>query len=51
MDEVASGRYPVQRILSGEVALDGGLGDVFERLLDPAGDTLKIVIDVSPPPA
>jgi (R,R)-butanediol dehydrogenase / meso-butanediol dehydrogenase / diacetyl reductase len=46
MDEVASGRYPVQRILSGEVAFDDGLGDVFEGLLAPTGDALKIVIDV-----
>ncbi|HEX5191986.1 MAG TPA: alcohol dehydrogenase catalytic domain-containing protein [Solirubrobacteraceae bacterium] len=51
MDEVASGRYPVQRILSGEVALDDGLTGVFERLLDPAGDALKVVIDVSSPAA
>jgi (R,R)-butanediol dehydrogenase/meso-butanediol dehydrogenase/diacetyl reductase len=48
MDEVASGRYPVQQILSATVPFDDGLTDVFERLLDPAGDAIKIVIDVSP---
>ncbi len=48
MDEVASGRYPVEQILSATVPFDDGLSDVFERLLDPAGDALKIVIDVSP---
>jgi (R,R)-butanediol dehydrogenase/meso-butanediol dehydrogenase/diacetyl reductase len=51
MDEVASGRYPVQRILSATVPFDDGLTDVFERLLDPAGGALKLVIDVSGPTA
>jgi (R,R)-butanediol dehydrogenase / meso-butanediol dehydrogenase / diacetyl reductase len=47
MDEVAEGRYPIERILSGEVGLDDRLGGVFDRLLDPSGDALKILIDVS----
>ena len=46
MELVASGRYPVQRILSGTVAFDGGLGSVFERLLDPAGSELKLLVEV-----
>lgn len=47
MDEVASGRYPVERIISREVPLDDGLSDVFEHLLDPSGDALKVLIAVS----
>lgn len=46
MELVASGRYPVQRILSGTVAFDDELPAVFERLLDPAGDALKVIIEV-----
>lgn len=48
MELVASGRYPVQRILTANVPFDDGLVDVFQRLLDPSSDALKIVIDVSP---
>jgi (R,R)-butanediol dehydrogenase/meso-butanediol dehydrogenase/diacetyl reductase len=46
MGLVASGRYPVQKILSGTVGFDDGLAAVFERLLDPAGSELKVIIEV-----
>jgi (R,R)-butanediol dehydrogenase/meso-butanediol dehydrogenase/diacetyl reductase len=46
MGLVASGRYPVEKILSGTVPFDDQLPRVFERLLDPAGDELKVIIEV-----
>jgi (R,R)-butanediol dehydrogenase/meso-butanediol dehydrogenase/diacetyl reductase len=47
MELVATGRYPVEKILSGTVGFDDGLPSVFERLLDPAGDELKVLIEIA----
>jgi (R,R)-butanediol dehydrogenase/meso-butanediol dehydrogenase/diacetyl reductase len=50
MTEVAAGRYPVERILTSTVGFDDGLPSVFERLLDPGGDELKVLIEVAQTP-
>ncbi|MGA8337941.1 MAG: zinc-binding dehydrogenase, partial [Solirubrobacteraceae bacterium] len=46
MDEVASGALPIDRVMTGRVTMENAVADGFERLLDPAGDAIKILVDV-----
>jgi (R,R)-butanediol dehydrogenase/meso-butanediol dehydrogenase/diacetyl reductase len=46
MDEVAAGALPIDRVLTGRVTMENAVADGFERLLDPGGDAIKILIEV-----
>jgi (R,R)-butanediol dehydrogenase/meso-butanediol dehydrogenase/diacetyl reductase len=46
MGAVAAGMYPVERLISGEVTIDTAVAAGFERLLDPAGDAVKVLVDL-----
>jgi (R,R)-butanediol dehydrogenase/meso-butanediol dehydrogenase/diacetyl reductase len=46
MDEVASGALPIDRVMTGRVTMENAVADGFERLLDPSGDAIKILIEV-----
>jgi (R,R)-butanediol dehydrogenase/meso-butanediol dehydrogenase/diacetyl reductase len=46
MDEVASGALPIDRLMTGRVTMENAVADGFERLLDPAGDAIKILVEV-----
>jgi (R,R)-butanediol dehydrogenase/meso-butanediol dehydrogenase/diacetyl reductase len=46
MAEVASGALPVDRVMTGRVAMEDAVARGFERLLDPAGDEIKILVDI-----
>jgi (R,R)-butanediol dehydrogenase/meso-butanediol dehydrogenase/diacetyl reductase len=48
IDLVASGILPVERIVTSEVRLADAVHSAFEVLVDPAGDQVKIVLDVVP---
>ena len=42
--QVASGRFPVERIVTGEVAIADAVHAGFDALLDPAGTEVKILV-------
>jgi len=42
--QVASGRFPVERIVTGEVAIADAVHAGFDALLDPAGTQVKILV-------
>jgi len=44
---VASGALPVERVVTGVVALGEAVEEGFDALLDPAGDQVKILVDPS----
>lgn len=46
MAAVVSGRFPVERVITGEVGIDAAVSDGFEPLLDPAGDAVKVLVDL-----
>jgi (R,R)-butanediol dehydrogenase/meso-butanediol dehydrogenase/diacetyl reductase len=46
IEEVVSGRYPVERVISGKVTLDTAVRLGFDRMLDPDGGAVKVLIDV-----
>lgn len=46
MAEVASGTLPIDRVMTGRVAMEDAVAGGFERLLDPAGDEIKILVDI-----
>jgi len=43
---IASGRFPVEKIVTDIVALDDAIERGFKPLLDPAGDQLKILLRI-----
>lgn len=47
MGEVACGALPIDRVMTGRVPIIDAVSDGFERLLDPSGDELKILVDIS----
>lgn len=46
MGEVASGALPIDQVMTGRVAMEDAVADGFERLLDPSGDDIKILVDI-----
>ncbi len=49
METIASGAFPVERIVTSVVPLEDAIALGFDRLLDPQGSELKVVLDVSEP--
>ena len=47
MNEVASGALPIDQVMSARVKMEDAVADGFERLLDPAADEIKILVDVA----
>jgi (R,R)-butanediol dehydrogenase / meso-butanediol dehydrogenase / diacetyl reductase len=47
--QVASGRFPVERIVTGEVAIADAVHAGFDALLDPAGTEVKILVRTAVP--
>ena len=47
MATIASGAFPVERIVTSVVPLKDAITLGFDRLLDPQGSELKVVLDVS----
>jgi (R,R)-butanediol dehydrogenase/meso-butanediol dehydrogenase/diacetyl reductase len=47
MQMIASGLFPVEKIVTSVVPLDDALSLGFERLLDPSGQELKVLLEVS----
>jgi (R,R)-butanediol dehydrogenase/meso-butanediol dehydrogenase/diacetyl reductase len=47
MAMIASGQFPVENIVTSVVPLDDALPLGFERLLDPAGEELKVLLKVA----
>jgi (R,R)-butanediol dehydrogenase/meso-butanediol dehydrogenase/diacetyl reductase len=43
---IASGRYPVEKIVTAEVEMDDIVPAGFEALLDPQGDQVKVLVEV-----
>ena len=46
MGEVASGALPIDQVMTGRVTMEEAVADGFERLLDPNGDDIKILVDI-----
>jgi (R,R)-butanediol dehydrogenase/meso-butanediol dehydrogenase/diacetyl reductase len=44
MRQIASGSFPVERVISGRVPLADVVGGGFDVLVDPAGDQTKILV-------
>jgi len=40
---IAGGKYPVERIVTATLELDDVVNDGFDRLIDPAGDQVKVL--------
>jgi (R,R)-butanediol dehydrogenase/meso-butanediol dehydrogenase/diacetyl reductase len=40
---IASGKYPVEKIVTAQLGLDRIITDGFDRLIDPAGDEVKVL--------
>jgi (R,R)-butanediol dehydrogenase/meso-butanediol dehydrogenase/diacetyl reductase len=43
---IASGRYPVEKIVTAEVEMDDVVPAGFDTLLDPGGDQVKVLVEV-----
>jgi (R,R)-butanediol dehydrogenase/meso-butanediol dehydrogenase/diacetyl reductase len=43
--QIASGKFPVERVVSRHIPLEGTVSDGFEALVDPAGDHIKILVE------
>jgi (R,R)-butanediol dehydrogenase / meso-butanediol dehydrogenase / diacetyl reductase len=41
---VAAGRYPVERVVTGQIAISDVVGKGFEALCDPAGSQVKVLV-------
>jgi (R,R)-butanediol dehydrogenase/meso-butanediol dehydrogenase/diacetyl reductase len=46
IDLIASGRYPVEKIVTAEVNMDDIVPSGFDALLDPQGDQVKVLVEV-----
>ncbi len=44
MDQVASGRFPVEQVISSTIGLDDVITGGFDPLTDPEGDQIKILV-------
>jgi len=42
---IASGRYPVDRVVSAQIAMDDIVAKGFETLLSPTGDQVKVLVN------
>jgi (R,R)-butanediol dehydrogenase/meso-butanediol dehydrogenase/diacetyl reductase len=42
---IASGRYPVEKVVSAQIAMDDIVEKGFETLLNPAGDQVKVLVN------
>jgi len=42
---IASGRYPVEKVVSAQIPIDDIVERGFETLLDPAGDQVKVLVN------
>lgn len=49
MDLIASGRFPVEKIVTSIVPLEDGIERGFMPLMDPTGDELKVLLEVNKP--
>ena len=49
MNTIASGGFPVERIVTSVIPLDEAITQGFDRLLDPKSTELKVVLDVARP--
>lgn len=47
MGLIASGALPVRKLITNTIALDKALKDGFEALIDPAGNQIKVLIDLT----
>ena len=47
MGEVASGALPIDRVMTARVPISDAVSQGFERLLDPRGDEIKILVEIS----
>jgi (R,R)-butanediol dehydrogenase/meso-butanediol dehydrogenase/diacetyl reductase len=47
MGMIASGMLPVERTVSAWIELDRSVDEGFERLIDPAGDQTKVLVQTS----
>jgi (R,R)-butanediol dehydrogenase/meso-butanediol dehydrogenase/diacetyl reductase len=43
--QVASGAFPVERVISAKVGLDATVTDGFDVLTDPTGDQIKVLVE------
>jgi (R,R)-butanediol dehydrogenase/meso-butanediol dehydrogenase/diacetyl reductase len=46
---VGSGKYPVEKVVTDQIALDDVATDGFERLIDPEGSAVKVLVAVDDP--
>jgi (R,R)-butanediol dehydrogenase/meso-butanediol dehydrogenase/diacetyl reductase len=44
ISQVASGAFPVERVVTGRIGLDDLVDKGFEVLGDPAGDQIKVLV-------
>jgi (R,R)-butanediol dehydrogenase/meso-butanediol dehydrogenase/diacetyl reductase len=49
MELIASGRFPVEKIVTSIVPLEDAIERGFMPLMDPAGDELKVLLEVNRP--
>jgi (R,R)-butanediol dehydrogenase/meso-butanediol dehydrogenase/diacetyl reductase len=42
---IASGRFPVEKIVTARIAIDDIIEQGFETLLSPAGDQVKVLVN------
>ena len=43
---IQSGAFPVEKVVTGEIAMDGIVPEGFEVLVDPEGSAIKILVEV-----
>jgi (R,R)-butanediol dehydrogenase/meso-butanediol dehydrogenase/diacetyl reductase len=42
---IASGRFPVEKVVTAQIAIDDIVENGFETLLSPAGDQVKVLVN------
>jgi len=42
---IASGRYPVEKVVSAQIAMEDIVEKGFETLLSPTGDQVKVLVN------
>lgn len=47
VDLIATGRFPVEKVVSATISIDDVVADGFEQLLDPQGSHVKVLVDTS----
>lgn len=43
---IESGRFPVEKVVTAQIAMDDVVEKGFEALLDPTGDQMKVLVNV-----